>query len=289
MELEVPIGIDARGVDRELCHAFALLVRSAARDAPAARQVCTWPASCLNVTTTNSAGFSGAKPTMTLTWPRLMSFWVVVGSRSRRNKRPRPSALEGALAEQTVHEGPGGEPDLGPQRLVVRLEHRELQAAVEALLEEQREPADGHVFIIVLARIIEAGEGARPPDDAAAGEVADDVDRLRVELPVLRIGDFPGNSRTPMIVASKPAGAFHTPREPSIRAATPATDPAGSTVRSCPVSGSGIRSRGQATMAWSPTTPIRRLPMPVGPDVAVCAEIQVSGGSMMRKARSSRQ
>ena len=37
-----------------------------------------WPAICWILMTTNSAGFSGAKPTTMLTMPRLMSFCVVV-------------------------------------------------------------------------------------------------------------------------------------------------------------------------------------------------------------------
>ena len=36
------------------------------------------PAICCSLMTTNSAGFSGAKPTMMLTMPMLMSVWVVV-------------------------------------------------------------------------------------------------------------------------------------------------------------------------------------------------------------------
>ena len=40
--------------------------------------VASWPASCWSLMTTNSAGFSGAKPTRMFTTPRLMSLWVVV-------------------------------------------------------------------------------------------------------------------------------------------------------------------------------------------------------------------
>src|SRR6185295_20253399 len=52
----------------------------------------------------------------------------------------RRRALERALAEHSLHERADIEPHLGPERLVVRLEHDPLRAAVEALLEKQREP-----------------------------------------------------------------------------------------------------------------------------------------------------
>src|ERR1043165_595240 len=48
---------------------------------------------------------------------------------------------ERALAEEAVHEGSGGEANLRPQRLVVRLEDGEAQAPHEALLDEEREAA----------------------------------------------------------------------------------------------------------------------------------------------------
>ena len=51
----------------------------------------------------------------------------------------RRRALEGALAEQVLHEGADVEADLRPQRLVVRLEDHPLRAAIEALLDEQRQ------------------------------------------------------------------------------------------------------------------------------------------------------
>ena len=76
--------------------------------------------------------------------PRLMSFCVVVSlSHLTKYASLRRLALERALAEQVVHERADVEPDLRPQRLVVGLEHDPLGAAVEALLEEQREPPDG--------------------------------------------------------------------------------------------------------------------------------------------------
>src|SRR5215216_6285528 len=55
-------------------------------------------------------------------------------------------ALERALPEQGLHEGADVEPDLRPERLVVRLEHDPLRPAVQALLDVEREPPDRHVL-----------------------------------------------------------------------------------------------------------------------------------------------
>src|ERR1700745_358555 len=46
----------------------------------------------------------------------------------------RRRALERPLAEQTLHECSDVEPHLGPEWLVVRLEHHPLRTAVETLL-----------------------------------------------------------------------------------------------------------------------------------------------------------
>ena len=58
----------------------------------------------------------------------------------------RRRALEGALAEQVVHERADVEPDLRPERLVVRLEHHPLRPAEQALLEEERRAPHGDVL-----------------------------------------------------------------------------------------------------------------------------------------------
>src|SRR5262245_32978065 len=50
----------------------------------------------------------------------------------------RRGALERALAEQVLHERADVEADLGPQRFVVGLEHRPLQAVEEAVLDVER-------------------------------------------------------------------------------------------------------------------------------------------------------
>ena len=51
----------------------------------------------------------------------------------------RRLALERALAEQVVHERADVEPDLRPERFVVRLEHNPLRAAIETFLDEERQ------------------------------------------------------------------------------------------------------------------------------------------------------
>src|SRR5262245_53282574 len=65
----------------------------------------------------------------------------------------RGLSLERALAEEVLHEGAHVEPDLRPQRLVVGLEHHPLRPAEEALLEEEREAADGHVLPLGRERV----------------------------------------------------------------------------------------------------------------------------------------
>ena len=52
-------------------------------------------------------------------------------------------ALERALAKEALHEGADVEPDLCPERLIVRLKDNPLRAAIERFLEEQRRPPHG--------------------------------------------------------------------------------------------------------------------------------------------------
>src|SRR5215467_13109701 len=88
----------------------------------------------------------------------------------------RRLALERALAEQVVHEGAHVEAYRRPERLVVGLEDNPLRAPVRALLDEQREPADGNVLVLV-GEHVGAAQRARPPDHAADDrEGAEDVD-----------------------------------------------------------------------------------------------------------------
>ena len=51
----------------------------------------------------------------------------------------RSLALESSLAEQPIQESADIQTQLGPQRLIVRLENCPLRSAIERLLEKQRE------------------------------------------------------------------------------------------------------------------------------------------------------
>ena len=101
--------------------------------------------------------------------PRLMSFCVVVSLVALHEVGfLRRLALEGALPEQVVHERADVEPDLRPERLVVRLEHHPLRAAVETFFEEERRAAHRNVFLFV-GQPIGPAQRARAPDDATRG------------------------------------------------------------------------------------------------------------------------
>src|SRR5215218_299360 len=101
----------------------------------------------------------------------------------------RAGALERALAEERLHERTDVEPDLRPQRLVVPLEDDPLRAAVEALLDEEREPPDRHVLPL-RGELVGADERPCAPDDGAEdGERPQAVEAERVERAVLRVGE----------------------------------------------------------------------------------------------------
>ena len=162
---------------------------------PPCGQTSIWPAICCRYRTTNSAGLSGAKPTTMLTMPEV----AVVLRRGARVALhevgvARRRALEGALAEQVVHEGADVEPDLRPQRLVVRLEHHPLQAAIEALLDVEREPADRDVLVLAAEAVV-AVHRARAPVDDAVREDADGVDAPWVDHAVLAVGEAAARRR----------------------------------------------------------------------------------------------
>ena len=173
--------------------------------------------------TTNSAGLSGAKPTSMLTMPLLRSSCVVVSRVALDVERlVRRAALERALAEQAEHEGVEVEADLGPERLVVRLEHDPLGAAVQRLLEEQREPADRDVLPL-RAEVVEAVHRARAPvDDARSGTCAEQLTACLLSTPFSASVRSTSRSTMPRMSASMPAGAFQTPRVASMRAISPA-------------------------------------------------------------------
>ena len=71
-------------------------------------------------------------------------------------------ALEGALAEEVVHKGADVQADLRPERLVVGLKDHPLGAAVEALLDVERQAADGDVLLLGGQLIGAAVACARP-------------------------------------------------------------------------------------------------------------------------------
>ena len=139
---------------------------------------------------TNSAGLSGAKPTRMLTMPRSMSFCGLFSrSHLTRYASRAVRALERALPEQAVHERADVEPDRRPQRLVVRLEHHPLRAAVQALLDEQRQPADRQVLPLVGRAGRRRAGCARPTRTGPmTGNDAQAVDAERVEPAVLQVG-----------------------------------------------------------------------------------------------------
>src|SRR5215207_9576771 len=115
----------------------------------------------------------------------------------------RARALECALAEQRLHERADVEPDLGPQRLVVALEHDPLRAAVEALFDEECEPPDGHVLPL-RRELVGADERPRSPDDGAEdGKRPQAVQPERVERAVLRIRE---RDRQPLRAANDGVG-----------------------------------------------------------------------------------
>ena len=131
-------------------------------------------------------------------------------------------------------------PHLGPQRVVVGLEHHPLGAVEDRLLEVVEEPAD----VDVAPRRV-AGQRAGAPDpDAAAGEGADAVDADRVEQ-VLLTRLVMSSSRSMAPRTTSLAGALCTPRVSSLRPQMPATWPLGGTNMFAPVAGSKTLIHGQ--------------------------------------------
>src|SRR6266852_95621 len=99
----------------------------------------------------------------------------------------RRSALEGALAEQVVHERADVQPDLRPQRLVVRLEHHPLRTAIETLFDVERESADGDVLVLV-GELVRPAQCPRSPHDSPVHRKSSEtVDAQRVEHSVLLV------------------------------------------------------------------------------------------------------
>ena len=120
--------------------------------------------------------------------PLLMSSWVVVSLVAFHEiSFLRGLALEGTLAEESVHKGADIEADLGPERLVVRLKNDPLSAAIEALLQKERGPAHRDVFPFRRQAIV-AFQRARAPDTRpAAGIARRQLMPERIELAVFRV------------------------------------------------------------------------------------------------------
>ena len=147
--------------------------------------------------------------------PRSMSSCVVVSRVALHEVGlARRRALERALAEQVVHERADVEPDLRPQRLVVGLEHHPLRAAVEALLDEQREAPHRQVLPLATParrrrRSVRAPQTTWPD----AGNVRRQLTPSGLSRPFsASVSVHRASSGTPTSVASRPAGAFQTPR-----------------------------------------------------------------------------
>ena len=75
----------------------------------------------------------------------------------------RRGTLEGSLQEQPLHEGADVEANLAPQPLVIGFEDDPLRAVIQARLEEQGQPANGHVLPL-RAGLIVACQRAGAPD-----------------------------------------------------------------------------------------------------------------------------
>src|SRR5205814_8883400 len=102
------------------------------------------------------------------------------------------AALKGALSELIVHERTDVETNLGPQRLVIRLEHDPFRPPEQALFDEQSHSANREVFPFA-RKSIGADERARSPDHIAVHrEIAQAVDAQRIETAILRIRQADG-------------------------------------------------------------------------------------------------
>ena len=135
---------------------------------------------------TNSAGFTGAMPISTTSWPASRDSGGLVSSSHLTKKAWSGVAPNSApVAPDAQQEGVDRPLHTVPQAHVVRLEDDPLGALDDRLLDVVEEPPDVEVAPRRVAR-----ERPRAPDpDAAAGERADAVDPDRVELVVLGLRD----------------------------------------------------------------------------------------------------
>src|SRR5579862_5261211 len=104
----------------------------------------------------------------------------------------RRGALERALAKQRLHKGANIQPDRRPQRFVVRLEHRPLQAPAQALLEEQSSTADRNVFVFVRQLVRTTQRPGTPHHLADDRKGTQTVDAELIKLAVFGVGKLHG-------------------------------------------------------------------------------------------------
>ena len=135
---------------------------------------------------TNSAGFTGAMPMSTMSWPAsIVSAVLFSPSHLTKNASAGVAPEERAVAPGPDEEGPDRPLDALPEVHVVGLEDDPLGAEEDRLLDVVEEAPD----VEVAPRRV-GGERAGAPDaDPAPGEGADAVDPDRVELVLLGPGE----------------------------------------------------------------------------------------------------
>src|SRR5579863_216614 len=99
----------------------------------------------------------------------------------------RRRALECSFQKQPLHESANVHANLSPEFFVVRFENDPLRAIIQAGLDVERESANGNVFPFG-AGLIVALQSARAPHHVSINlELAEAVDRLRVQVSVFDI------------------------------------------------------------------------------------------------------
>ena len=97
--------------------------------------------------TTNSAGYSGANPTVTLRMPSaVVAGSVVLVVALYKVRLLRGGAGKGPLQKKSLQESADAQPHLAPQGFGIRLEDRPLCSRVEARLNEERQTANRNVL-----------------------------------------------------------------------------------------------------------------------------------------------
>src|SRR6266545_634634 len=211
-ELEVLIWVEALRVDRELGH-----------HAPP-----VWPAICWIRMTTNSAGFSGAKPTAMFTIPRLTSSCVVVSAShltkyaSRgvvpakapwRNRLFMNAPMLRRICAQSGSAFGSNTTQCVPR---YRLSSRKIAVRRTAMY-----------FHSDARRSLPCSVRDPHTTRPAAGRVRRQLTPSGFSCPISLSVNGTLNPGAPTIVTSWPAGDFQTPRFVSVRAKTPAIAPEG--------------------------------------------------------------